>query len=104
MEIIPDEILDNIISLSGTNVDWTSAFIRSCESGNKDLIITTMKRTAYCCDMKKGLYYACMSGNQYAVDTGKLAPTGWKVPTDAEFTEVAESTPPFFLCFLLPPV
>ncbi len=27
--------------------------------------------------------------NQYAVDTGKLAPTGWHIPTDAEFTTLA---------------
>lgn len=33
------------------------------------------------CDTCYGLLY-----NWYAVDTGKLAPTGWHVPTDAEWT------------------
>lgn len=56
---------------------------------NGDIIITTTTTTeepvtTTTCDPSKcdyGLLY-----NWYAVDTGKLAPTGWRVPTDAEWT------------------
>ena len=33
--------------------------------------------------------YGCLY-NWYAVNTGKLAPTGWHVPTDAEWTELTD--------------
>jgi uncharacterized protein (TIGR02145 family) len=50
------------------------------------------KKHAYCWyndDKSKNEKYGALY-NWYAVNTGKLAPKGWHVPTDAEWTELEE--------------
>jgi uncharacterized protein (TIGR02145 family) len=63
------------IPLDTTNVQWSGADTGACCFYNNDT--TTANRVIY------GALY-----NWYAVDSGKLAPTGWHVPADSDWAKL----------------